>query len=224
MQENKQKSFVLYTNYAHQFDALSMEGRGRLITAIFAYVSTGEVPPNLPRSVNLVFIGIKDTLDRDMESYRERCRKNSENGKKGGRPRKHEADIAVEQTDTFSAQPEKAYNENENKNNIYNYTDNESDNDIQPYSALPAPPIDEEEKELLISKGIPLAYIQERSHRAAEHARKNRTTAYETLLTWWRTDRSKPPWNICPPPVRTAPSNDWNEVLEHKLKQLYGEG
>ena len=82
------QSFILYMNFEHQLEYLTMEERGLLFTAIFSYQRTGQVPEALPPMVGVVFSMIEDTLDRDRAAYLHRCQVNSENGKKGGRPRK----------------------------------------------------------------------------------------------------------------------------------------
>ncbi len=55
--------------------------------------------------------------------------------------------------------------------------------------------LDEEERWSLQSKGVPLAYIEERLSRAAEYAAKTDNIAYNVLLDWWMTDRTHAPWN-----------------------------
>ena len=91
-----QTSFILYQSYKNQFSLLSMEQRGQLITAIFNYNETSEAGLELDPLCAMAFSFIKDTLDRDTRSYEERCEKNRENGKKGGRPKK---DLFLPKTD-----------------------------------------------------------------------------------------------------------------------------
>ncbi len=89
--ENKAHSgFILYKNFFTQFSMLDLEDRGRLITAIFELELGQEPTLSLSPAAAMAFSFIKDTLIRDRESYDEICRRNAENGKKGGRPKKRE--------------------------------------------------------------------------------------------------------------------------------------
>lgn len=89
MKMDEKKSFVFYKSFYTTLSRLSFEQRGKLITAICEQVFAGEVSVKLSKIVEVAFCGISETLERDAESYAERCRQNSENGKKGGRPRKN---------------------------------------------------------------------------------------------------------------------------------------
>lgn len=88
MKQTDKKSFILYGDFAELFGLLSFEDRGRLITAIFNHESAGEAGVELPDAAKMAFVCIKNTLDRDRAAYEEKCEKNAENGRKGGRPRK----------------------------------------------------------------------------------------------------------------------------------------
>ncbi|MBR4929716.1 MAG: hypothetical protein IKZ00_02830, partial [Bacteroidaceae bacterium] len=85
------KSFVLYCDYRKHFSLLSPEDQGRLIMAIFEYVETG-TEPQLEAMPLMAFSFIRAQLDRDIDKYREICRKRKEAGSKGGRPPKANAD------------------------------------------------------------------------------------------------------------------------------------
>ena len=110
-------SFIVYTSYEKNFSLLNMEQRGVLITAMMSY-QLGNDLPEMDALTEMAFSFIRDDMDRNNQSYEEKCNKNRENGKKGGRPK-------TEKANGFSENPEKAngYFENPNDN------DNESDND-----------------------------------------------------------------------------------------------
>ena len=133
MSKNEKKSFVLYYNFANQFNLLSMEERGMLISAIFEYAEKQSVTAELPPLVNMAFSCIKDTLDRDRAEYEEKCEQNAANGRKGGRPRK---DIFLPKTERFFEKAKKADNDSDNDNDndsvidSGNGNENESENDI----------------------------------------------------------------------------------------------
>ena len=45
--------------------------------------------------LQMTFSFIKSNLDRDMQKYLEKCEKNTENGRKGGRPRQNQSNEHV---------------------------------------------------------------------------------------------------------------------------------
>ena len=79
----------LYYNYLDAIEALGDAERGRLFTALLEYGKTG-MAQGLSGNERFVYPMMKAQIDRDNEAYEEQCRKNSENGKLGGRPQKPE--------------------------------------------------------------------------------------------------------------------------------------
>ena len=125
--DNKANSFILYQSYEAQFALLSMQKRGELISAIFEYERTGIVPEGLSKMVAIVFYSIKEGLDRNREAYNEKCKRNTENGRLGGRPRKN---FSAPKTERFFEEPKKADNDYDNDN------DNDFDNDERSIAPL----------------------------------------------------------------------------------------
>lgn len=82
-------SFVLYTKYLDNIQALSMEQRGMLFTSLMLYAS-GQEPEEMDPVTAMAFSFIKSQMDKDIEKYNETCAKRSEAGKIGGRPKKQE--------------------------------------------------------------------------------------------------------------------------------------
>ena len=80
-------SFVLYTKYLGNIQALSMEQRGMLFTSLMLYAS-GQEPEEMDPVTAMAFSFIKSQMDKDIEKYNETCAKRSEAGKLGGRPKK----------------------------------------------------------------------------------------------------------------------------------------
>lgn len=64
-------SFVLYTHMAQVFKALSNDQKAELITAIFDYEETGQLPVFHDPVVGIAFIPIKQRLDIDAQKYLE---------------------------------------------------------------------------------------------------------------------------------------------------------
>jgi hypothetical protein len=86
MAENK-KSFVLYADYIEIFEELDDVDAGQLAKHIFRYVNDKNPETDNPM-VKVSFISIKQQLKRDLKKWEDFKEKQSENGKKGGRPLK----------------------------------------------------------------------------------------------------------------------------------------
>lgn len=86
------KSFLMYLDYEEQFALLTDEQLGQLLRAVMEYEKT-QIVPELDGIVKMAFSFIKAQLDRDREKYEDRCAKNKENGKKGGRPKQNQTVI-----------------------------------------------------------------------------------------------------------------------------------
>lgn len=115
-------SFVLYTKYLDNIQALSMEQRGMLFTSLMLYVS-GQEPEEMDPVTAMAFSFIKSQMDKDIEKYNETCAKRSEAGKLGGRPKKQE-----------EAKKANGFSENQKKQGKAKKADNEyeydNDNDL----------------------------------------------------------------------------------------------
>lgn len=103
-------SFILYLDQQEVFEMLSDEQAGILIKNIFQYERTGEMP-QMDKLLNLAFVPIMQSLDKNRHKYEERCRKNKENIK-----------IRWNKNNTIEY-------ECKNKNTNYTDNDNEYDND-----------------------------------------------------------------------------------------------
>lgn len=127
-------SFILYLEQKEIFETLSDNEAGKLIKAIFEYESTGQ-SPKLNKTLNLVFIPIKNALDRNRLKYEAQVEKNRKNGKKGGRPKKaKESEKKQNNPSGFLGNPAKAKkadsdNDNDNDNEHDSDSDSVHDND-----------------------------------------------------------------------------------------------
>lgn len=90
MANDDKKGFLLYYDYREHLQILTDEERGRLLMALLDYGATGQAP-KLEGAARMAFSFITSQMDRDAERYAEKCRKRSEAGKQGGRPRKAKA-------------------------------------------------------------------------------------------------------------------------------------
>ena len=105
-------SFVFYTEYEQYFSMMTTEQAGEVLMSIFTYQTNGKTPLFSDGMQNMLFRLIKNQLDRDNEKWEETVAKRSENGKKGGRPKKAEVlddeNEETEKADVFYNEEEKA--------------------------------------------------------------------------------------------------------------------
>lgn len=82
------KAFTSYIENENKLNMLTDEQAGRLYKSLFAYARTGEAP-NFSEDPLLAyaFADFVIDIDRDCKKYEETCRRRSEAGKKGGRPK-----------------------------------------------------------------------------------------------------------------------------------------
>lgn len=105
------KYFCAYHSLLDTTKRLNDAEFGRLMRAAIEYSATGE-PPTLGGRELLMWDMVAWQIDRDLEKYNSFVEKQSENGKKGGRPKKEE----TQKTQAFSEKPKKAKTkEKENK-------------------------------------------------------------------------------------------------------------
>ena len=94
MAENK-KSFILYADLKHTLSKVPDDVAGRLFKVILEYVNDNNPTIENDLLLEVLFEPIKQTLKRDLQRWEQFRVKQSENGKKGGRPPKNDNDIDV---------------------------------------------------------------------------------------------------------------------------------
>lgn len=121
-------SFVLYVDSKDVVDRLTDEQAGQLFKAIFDYEANGALP-ELDAMTDIVFMTMRQHLDRNRVKYAETCRKRSEAGKKGMASRWHgKKDITnVNGVITNITNDNKAYQSITNITDSDNDSDNDSD-------------------------------------------------------------------------------------------------
>lgn len=105
----KKNSFVFYTEWKQYLDMLTSDEIKNLIFIICDYVEQNQKnlnKPNLSDRLLMVWMFIKNQLDKDKTKYDKRCETSKINGQKGGRPRKPKN----------LKEPKKADNDNEYDN------------------------------------------------------------------------------------------------------------
>jgi len=86
MAKNKE-SFILYSNIIHTISKLSDEQSGKLFKIILEYVNDKD-PVVDDLLLQIAFEPIKQKLKEDLKKWEAICKRNSDNGLKGGRPKK----------------------------------------------------------------------------------------------------------------------------------------
>ncbi|MBR4287453.1 MAG: hypothetical protein IKT55_07095, partial [Clostridia bacterium] len=105
----KKKSFIFYYDWWDIFEPMTPIQRGELLTEIYRYIREGIEPEYTEYGMKIAFNVIRNTLNRDADKYERVCKRNSENGKKGGRPKKE-----TQETQWVFEKPKKADNDNDN--------------------------------------------------------------------------------------------------------------
>ena len=249
MSKTEAKSFILYNSFWSVFELLNMEQRGELVTAIFEYERLGDLKSELSPILAVAFASIKDTLMRDRAAYAEKCEKNVENGKKGGRPKKTAPEAFALKTERFFEKPKKGDNDNGNGNENENNNDTDSGNwsgigvsfgerqgseppteesrGIPPLSTRSAtqgaPRLNSEDTARLVSFGLTHEYINAREKRATSYAKKNGADVIEVLLRWWQEDANKKRTRVSPTPQaeqRSVYAEEWLNALIDRQESL----
>ena len=107
-------NFLLKKSQINVFKELSNEDAGKLIKGIFDYVINGEI--TLEGYLKIIFLPIKEEIDKNEEKYEMICERNRNNGKLGGRPK--ETQENPKNPSGFEENPKKPINHNHIHNNI----------------------------------------------------------------------------------------------------------
>ena len=109
-------NFLLKKSQQEVFRELSDIDAGKLIKGIFNYVNTGD--SELDGYLKIVFIPIKDYIDKNEENYQKRCEKNKENIKKRWEKRQKDTNVYERIPTTYEPIP------NDTDNNHISYITN----------------------------------------------------------------------------------------------------
>ena len=115
-------NFLLKKSQQEVFRELSDIDAGKLIKGIFNYVNTGD--SELDGYLKIVFIPIKDYIDKNEENYRKRCEINKLNGSKGGAPKGNNNAKKEKQPKTTERYPKQPKTSKNNMNNHISYITN----------------------------------------------------------------------------------------------------
>ena len=83
----KEPTFIcLYLDYLETLSPYTDAERGRLVTAMLEYATTGAVP-EFQGNERFAWPLLQGQIERDRKKYQDRCEQNRINGAKGGRPK-----------------------------------------------------------------------------------------------------------------------------------------
>ena len=103
--ENK-KSFIVYSDWERYFLALSDQQAGKLLKALFAFVSRDE-EMELEPMAQMAFMFMSDQIRRDTQKWEEVCEKRSVLGARGGKARGKNINASKEKQNEANASTEK---------------------------------------------------------------------------------------------------------------------
>ena len=130
MASEKKESFLLHIEDFEDLGELKDAEAGKLLRAILAYVSTGEMPEKIGIQAKTMFRYIRRHIDRDTVSYEETCRKRAASGKLGGRPKKNKANDSSEKQE--KAKKANGFSEKQNNPDTDPDPDPDTDTDTDP--------------------------------------------------------------------------------------------
>ena len=104
----ERKSFLFYYDWANIYEPLDDIRKAKLITATIRYAKDNTDTRFDDLTLKVLFNVIKDTIDRDAEKYDIKCKINSDNGKRGGRPKKQNKPNENEKTERLLTKAKKA--------------------------------------------------------------------------------------------------------------------
>lgn len=116
-QNAKKESFILYTEQKEVFENLSDEDAGKLIKGIFEHATGNQ--PEFNNLLKLVFIPIRQQLDRNTQKYLETKEKRRVAGAKGGKQK-----VANQANANFAKQNQANQADNDNVNDNVNVINN----------------------------------------------------------------------------------------------------
>lgn len=138
--EEKKKGCIIYADLIHTVRKLPKEARADLLIAILEYIN-GETPIISDILVDLVFEPVRRQIDRDVEKYEDKSRKNSENGKKGGRPRKANESEENPKNRPLFFESEKSHTDTDTDTDTVTKTDTKKDTIVSNTDVSPPAPV-----------------------------------------------------------------------------------
>ena len=100
------ETMIIHSDFMEPIEALTGEQTKMLMSAVMRYAFCGEEIPITDQSVSILFMLMRGQIDRMAEKYDAKCRRNQENGARGGRPKETERlSEEPEETERLSEKP-----------------------------------------------------------------------------------------------------------------------
>ena len=134
-------TFLLYTECYESIKELDSNQKAELLDAIFHYAETGETINFSDITTKVVFINIRQRIDRSNEEYKAKSASNAEyykNKKKNSNFKKNSENSETENSEkNFKKNSENSDSDNDNEsvNDNVNVNESENDNDAKAQSA-----------------------------------------------------------------------------------------
>jgi len=109
------KNLILHRAQLDPLNDLNFEQKGKIFDAIIQYQFEGK-EPDLSDVLQMAFRFIKNQLDIDNQKYEDICKRNRNNGIKGGRPQKQKKPSGISGNPKNPDEPKKPDNDNDNDN------------------------------------------------------------------------------------------------------------
>lgn len=128
------KSFILHLDSLSILDEMTFEQKGILFDAIYKYQQGEEI--NLDFAMKMAFAPFKNQFIRDNEKYNEFKERQTENGKKGGRPPKDKPNLETQdnpKNPSLLSETQKSLNDSvkDSDSDSESKNDNESNKDLE---------------------------------------------------------------------------------------------
>lgn len=194
-----------FFDWIEQVSALEDDEKGRLFVAILEYARSGEVPDMQGRE-SILFPVFKSQIDRDMES----SVKQSENGKKGGRPRaKTESKENQNKPKETKRKLTKANKEEEKEK------DKEKDKDKEEEDTPPNPPLQGVSPQL---EAVFADWLQYKHERREDY----KPTGLKALQTQIINNAARYGEQAVIDLIRECMGNNWRGIIFDKLDERRG--
>ena len=187
----ERKSFVMYTEWAQHFEMFTDEELGRLLRAVYSFVSGEEQTELGDRSLIIVFNMMRECITRDQQRWEETRQKRRENGAKGGRPKK------AEKTDAFSenqSKAKKAVSESESESESEYESNSKSDSESVNSTCYSEVDLSEEEMSDLVRQADRLT-VDRYILKIIDWQRRNKklnSKPYISIKKWIEEDGARP--------------------------------
>ena len=142
--------YKMFVRLESVFEAAPDEAAGRALKASFVYARTGEVP-ELDPVAGILFASIRPSIDDSAGTFENISKRNRENGKKGGRPAKHESEA---KTKNYQENPNNPANPEKAEDRSKKIEDNTRvRRTVSPSSARAKPPTEDESIDFFVING-----------------------------------------------------------------------